>query len=43
MFHYVQKVGGEETWRPIPAAQLASLIERDSQMFVTVLAAWSCA
>jgi hypothetical protein len=38
MFHYYQKVGGEESWRPVPAAQLANVVSADAPMFVTVLA-----
>lgn len=37
-YHYYQKVGGEENWKPVPASQLSNLIERDNPMFTTVLA-----
>lgn len=38
MFYYAQKVGGNETWSPVPAAQLAGYIQKHEPMFVTVLA-----
>jgi hypothetical protein len=38
MFFYYQKVGGEESWSAVPAAQLPKLVEQQHPMFVTVLA-----
>lgn len=38
MYHYYQKVGGEEAWKPLPASQLTQFIANESPMFVTALA-----
>ena len=38
MYNYVQKVGGEETWQPIPSARLPEYIASNHPMFATVLA-----
>lgn len=38
-YHYYQRVGGEETWRPIQTELLAQTISQHNPMFVTVLAA----
>lgn len=38
MFHYMQTVGGEQAWKAVPASQIATVIEQESPMFVTVLA-----
>lgn len=36
-YYYVQKIGGEESWSPIPASRRAVEIEKHHPMFVTVL------
>lgn len=38
MYNYVQNVGGEEQWQPIPNSRLAEYIQQHSPMFTTVLA-----
>jgi hypothetical protein len=38
MYFYYQQVGGEETWKPVPASQLPQLIADKHPMFVTALA-----
>lgn len=38
MFYYLQRVGGEEDWSPIPASQLEAVTARSQPMFVTALA-----
>lgn len=37
MFNYVQLVGGDEEWQPVPAARLQGFTEANKPMFVTVL------
>jgi hypothetical protein len=38
MFKYIQTVGGEQAWTPVPLAQVSSCIQTQSPMFVTALA-----
>ncbi len=37
-YYYVQKVGGEESWSPVPAARRAEVEKKDNPAFFTVLA-----
>lgn len=37
MYNYVQIVGGEEKWQPVPANRLAELVASQRPMFTTVL------
>lgn len=38
MFYYIQRVGGEEQWAPIPAGRREEVIKKSNPMFATVLA-----
>lgn len=38
MYYYVQKHGGEESWRPVPASKKDAVVDSDKPMFVTALA-----
>lgn len=38
MYNYVQIVGGEEEWQPVPNSRLSTLLDEKHPMFVTVLA-----
>lgn len=37
MYNYVQNVGGEETWQPVPSSRLAEYVQQNNPMFTTVL------